>query len=56
MKFDCTKPHSMLTGCYTTLELHDAHFLFRTLWAVWLASLVIMVLLIITNKIIKEGN
>lgn len=37
-------------------QMRGAHFLFHTLWAAWLASLVIMVMLITTNKIIKEGT
>lgn len=37
-------------------QMRGAHFLFHTLWAAWLASLVIMVMLIVTNNIIEDGN
>jgi len=35
-------------------QMRGAHFLFHTLWAAWLASLVILAMLTITNRITKE--
>ncbi|MDZ4097516.1 MAG: PAP2 family protein [Methylophilaceae bacterium] len=35
-------------------QMRGAHFLFHTLWAAWLASLVIVVMLMFANKIIQE--
>lgn len=37
-------------------QMRGAHFLFHTLWSAWLASLVIVLMLLVANKIVKEGN